>query len=119
MTAWMPDPARGSVWIVDLGDPSGHEAGFRRPALVVSVDSFNAHGLVTVCPVTRTRLPYPTRVELEPADSGLGDLSYVQVEQLRTISTARLVERVGAVDMIVMARVGRILRYLLGLSSGE
>jgi len=113
----MPDPARGSIWLVDLGDPIGHESGFRRPALVVSVDSFNAHGLVTVCPMTRTRSPYPTRVQIEPADAGLADVSYAQVEHLRTISTGRLVERVGAVDVVVMARVERVLRYLLGLAS--
>lgn len=115
----MPDPSRASIWLVDLGDPIGHEAAFRRPALVISVDTFNSHGLVTVCPVTSAMRPYPTRVELDPAGAGLRHVSYVQVEQLRTISTERLVERLGAVDLLVMARVERILRYLLGLSSGS
>lgn len=116
-TAWMPDPSRGSIWTVDLGDPIGHESGVRRPALAISVDSFNAHGLVTVCPVTTTALPYPTRVELGPATSDLRDTCYVQVEQLQTISTGRLVERVGGVDVLVTTRVERVLRYLLGLTS--
>lgn len=103
--------------MVDLGHPVGHGSGYRRPALVVSVDSFNAHGLVTICPVTATSRPYPTRIEIEPAASGLRSVSYAQVEQLRTISAERLVERIGAIDVVVMTRVERVLRYLLGLTS--
>lgn len=111
----MPDPLRGDVWLVDLGDPIGHEAAARRPALVVSDDPANVHGLAVVCPITRTRRGYPTHVELEVDPSGLGATSYIQAEQIRTISTARLVRRLGDVDVTTMHAVERCLRFLLRL----
>src|SRR4051794_32053583 len=50
----MADPARGEVWLADLGTGAGHEQQGRRPVLVLSVDAFNQGpaGLVTVLPLT-------------------------------------------------------------------
>ncbi|MFI7585682.1 type II toxin-antitoxin system PemK/MazF family toxin [Spongisporangium articulatum] len=108
-------PLRGEVWDVDLGYPVGHEAAFVRPALVVSADRFNSHELVSVCPITRTRKSYPTRVPLHPGVSGLDETSYVQVEHVRTISTARLVGRRGRVTADDLRSTARILRFLFEL----
>lgn len=111
----MPDlaPKRGDIWDVDLGNPIGHEAAFMRPAFVVSADRFNIHDLVTMCPVGRTYKPYPTRVPIEPGPSGLDVVSYIQVEQLRTVSTQRLVKRRGRAEPAHLLAVQRILRLLL------
>lgn len=106
---------RGQIWLIDLGDPIGHEAAWRRPALVVSDDPANRHGLAVVCPVGSSRRDYPTRVEVESGLSGLDQVSYVQCEQVRTVSSARLVHRLGSADLVVMAEVERALRLLLRL----
>jgi len=47
---------RGEVYDVDLGQPVGHEPGFLRPAVVVSVDILNTGpgGVVVVVPDTVT-----------------------------------------------------------------
>lgn len=111
----MRDPLRGEIWLVDFGEPIGHEAGAARPGLVVSDDPANVHGLVVLCPVTRTRRAYPTHVELEPGSSGLPSTSYAQVEQVRTVSTRRLTRRLGAADVAAMSQVERSLRFLLRL----
>lgn len=111
----MSDPRRGEIWLVDLGEPMGHESGFRRPAVIVSDDPFHQHGLAVLCPITSTRRGYPTRVELDSADTGLDQTSYVQVEQVRTISAARLVRRLGRVGPVEMAQLDRVLRLLLRL----
>ena len=103
------------MWIVDLGDPIGHEAAFLRPALVVSDDPANRHGLVVVCPIGRAQRNYPSRVEILPGISGLDEVSYVQGEQVRTISTRRLVQRLGRADVVVEHEVSRVLRILLRL----
>lgn len=100
---------------MDLGEPIGHEAGFHRPALVVSDDPANRFGLVTVCPIGRARRGYPTRVEIEPGSSGLDETSHVQGEQVRTISATRLVQRLGRADLVVTHEVERVLRLLLRL----
>jgi mRNA interferase MazF len=108
-----PTPKRGEIWDVDLGTPIGHEAAFLRPGFVISSDRFNVHGLVTMCPVGRTYKRYPTRVEIEPGSSGLDVVSYIQVEQLRTVSTARLVKRRGQAETAHLVAAERILRLLL------
>lgn len=104
--------ARGEIWLVDLGDPIGHEAAWRRPALVVSDPRLAAVGLAVVLPITRTRRGYATNVEL---DGALPVISYVQCEQIRTISTDRAVEVLGRVSPVDLARVDQVLRYLLRL----
>lgn len=109
------DARRGEVWLVGLGLPVGHEAAHRRPALVVSDDQANRHGLVVVCPIGTARRDYPSRVELEPGESGRDHTSYVQCEQLRTVSAQRLTRRLGSAGISVMAEVERVLRLLLRL----
>ncbi|MGQ0464420.1 MAG: type II toxin-antitoxin system PemK/MazF family toxin [Sporichthyaceae bacterium] len=111
----MPDPLRGEVWLADLGDPIGHEAGNARPCVIVSDDRANSFGLAMICPITRSRLGYSTHVEVEPTRTNLDVTSYVQTEQLRTISTLRLTHRVGTIDGVDLARVERSLRFLLRL----
>lgn len=108
-------PRRGEVWDLDLGDPIGHEAAFLRPALVVSANRFNVHRLVAVCPIGRTRKLYPTRVPILVGRSGLDVDSFVQVEQVRTVSTDRLVQRRGSASRTELGDVARILRLLLDL----
>lgn len=82
---------------------------------MVSDDPANRHGLAVVCPIGSARRDYPTRVELEPGQSGLDQVSYVQCEQVRTVSTARLVHRLGSAELVVISEVERMLRLLLRL----
>jgi mRNA interferase MazF len=109
-------PLRGDVILVDLGEPIGHEAGLTRPAVVVSHDRLAYVGLVTVLPVTRTRLGYPSHLEIEPADSGLHETSYVQTEQVRTISIERTVRVVGHLPAATINAINGLLRTNLGLT---
>jgi mRNA interferase MazF len=110
-------PRRGEVWLVRLDPTKGHEQAGVRPALIVTVDSFNASpaGLVTVLPVTSKSRALRTRVEIKPPEGGLNLPSFVIVEQTRTISTQRLVKALGLVKSETMAKVEAILRILLGL----
>src|SRR5262245_32085535 len=72
----MADPARGDVWLADLGTGAGHEQHGRRPVLVLSVDDFNngPAGLVTVLPLTSKVAKsrnIPAHVPIHPPDGGL------------------------------------------------
>ena len=50
----MADPCRGEVWLADLGPGRGREQAGQRPALLLSVDRFNAGPaeLLMVVPLT-------------------------------------------------------------------
>jgi mRNA interferase MazF len=109
---------RGEVWLVDFDPVQGHEQAGRRPALVLSVDAFNASaaGLVTVLPITGTPRPsIPSRIEVRAPEGGLKKTSFVIGEQTRTISTRRLARALGMVTPATMRRVETIVRMLLGL----
>jgi mRNA interferase MazF len=93
---------RGDVYLCDFGDPIGREQGFRRPALIVSHDEMARHGLPVVLPITRTKRGYPTHVELEAV---LPVTGYVQCEQIRAVSSRRLIRPVGTVGGLTMMRI--------------
>ena len=109
-------PLRGDVIFVDLGEPIGHEAGLSRPAVVVSHDRLAQVGLITVLPLTRTRLGWPSHVEIEPAESGLRETSYVQTEQIRTISTERVTRILSRLPIASLNAVDGLLRTNLALN---
>lgn len=100
----------GEIHLCDFGDPIGHEPGFRRPAVVVSRDELNRHGIALVVPVTRSRRGYATHVELEDV---LPVTSYAQCELLRSVSTERLRRPVGVLDAVQLAEVKLVLRRIL------
>lgn len=115
MASTVAEARRGEIWLLDLGEPTGHEQGWQRPALVVSSDEWNRHAaIVAVLPITRTKHGLPTRVEVEATDvNGLAETSYARCEDIRSVSERRLVRRVGVCDGLVMLGVGRVLRTLL------
>ncbi|MQA42136.1 endoribonuclease MazF [Rugamonas aquatica] len=64
--AYIPD--RGDVVWLDFTPQAGHEQAGRRPALVLSVASYNAAaGLAVCCPVTNQAKGYPFEVPAVPA----------------------------------------------------
>ena len=106
---------RGEVWLVDLNPVIGHEQSGRRPALVISDDMFN-HSLAElaiIVPITSRYKGIPTHIELET--SFLKTKSYIKTEDIRSVSTKRLVKKLGDVEAIVMRLVEERVRYLLGL----
>jgi len=66
-------------------------------------------------PITRTHRPNPTHVEVEPGVSELEEISYINCEDLRTISPMLLERRFGRAEETVLFRVGLVLRRLLAL----
>ena len=93
------NPRRGDVWLVDFGEPIGHEQGWRRPAVVMSSDHLNdsAASPVIVVPVTSTRWGLPSHVEIETGQSGLAHTSIRQRgrHQVRLTGTAGQPIRAG------------------------
>jgi len=111
-------PQRGEIWTVDFGEPVGHEQGYRRPGVVVSSDRLNASraGVVVVVPLTRTRRDLPSHVEIAPGDSGLAQASYAKSEDIKSISTERLVRRLGRAQSASLDQIGHALALLLELA---
>jgi mRNA interferase MazF len=103
------------VWLVEFGEPASRSVV--RPAVVVSADRLNESeaGTVIVVPCTTVRRDLPSHVELEPARSGLDEVSYAKCEDVKSVADERLVDRLGSVGPDTMFEISRVLRYLLDL----
>jgi mRNA interferase MazF len=85
--------------------------------LIISVDIFN-HGaaeLVVAIPTTSKAKGIPLHVEVSPPEGGLSVPSYIECEDVRSISTSRLVRKLGRVSPQTIDAVEDRLRILLGL----
>jgi mRNA interferase MazF len=107
----------GEVWFADLQAGRGHEQTGTRPVVVVSVDTFN-HGpaeLVVVVPMTTTSRHVPLHVLIEPPEGGVRQRSFIKCEDVRSISTQRLIDYWGTVTPSTLQTIQHRLRLLLGL----
>ena len=99
-------------------DPTtGHEQAGTRPALILSEDIFNEGPaeMVVVAPITRTPRKIRWHVPVVPPDGGLSSESFIQCENVRSVSKQKLKRRRGRVSPPVMQQVEDRLRILLGL----
>jgi mRNA interferase MazF len=111
--------ARGDVWWADLPDPIASDPGGTRPVLIVQANAFNRSRISTVLAVvitTNERLANaPGNVSLSPRESGLRQISVVNVSQIITADRGFLRQRIGRVRPETMARVESGLRLILRL----
>lgn len=111
--------ARGEIWLVDFGIQAERpEQAFWRPALIVSDDHLHHPDLrlLIVVPATTTIRQLSLHVVVEPEPhNGLEQVTAFQVEQVRAISTRRLVRRLGVLDAPDCHAVDEILRNALNL----
>ncbi len=76
-------PDRGDAIRLDFDPQAGHEQAGRRPALVLSPESYNRLvGLALVCPITNKRKGYPFEVVIP---DGVNVTGTVLADQVRSI----------------------------------
>ena len=110
-------PSRGEIWLINLNPARGHEQVGVRPGLVVSTNIFNhgPAGLVVILPLTTRDRGIPLHVSLEPPEGGVQQQSFAKTEDIRSVSTERLIKRWGEVSPATLAAVEDRLRILLEL----
>lgn len=108
---------RGDIHDVDLGRPRGHEPGFHRPAVIVSSDILNngVGGLVIVVPITSADYGLRSHIEIDGSGSGLDHRSWARTDQLRVVSTERILRRRGRISPGESDEIDRALRFILDL----
>ena len=101
---------RGDVWQLDLGGRAG-----RRPALIITRQGVISHvNKLTVAEISSLGKGYPTEVALGHK-ANLPKESYVQLDNIQTISKDRFLKYLGSLDAATMRTVGRKLILALGL----
>lgn len=79
------------VWLVDFGQPVGHEQGGLRPAIVVgsSVHCRFPIDMAIVVPLTTRDRGLDHHVRIDSPESGLNQPSWARTEEITTVSTRR------------------------------
>jgi len=98
------NPRRGDLIWLEFNPQAGHEQAGRRPALVVSQDSYNSKvGLALICPITSNVKGYPFEVQLP---LGLRIKGVVLADQVRSLDwQARQATLIGRVPPSVLQQV--------------
>jgi mRNA interferase MazF len=108
----------GDVVELDLGTPSGREAGFRHPAVVITAQRILEAGpnVVQVVPLTTTIRSFGSEITVQPdAENGLLHVSAAQCQHVRAVSTARLEHIRGNVGPTVLSQIRDTLGLILDI----
>jgi mRNA interferase MazF len=100
------------VWL-DFNPQAGHEQAGRRPAVVVSPESYNGKvGLALFCPLTRQRKGYPFEVAVP---EGLPVGGVILADQVKCLDwRARRAEPVASLPPEVVAEMLGKIATLVG-----
>ena len=110
---------RGDVYFADLSPVVGSEQGGVRPVLVIQNDIGNQYSPTTIVAAISTKASpkaYPFQVLISSAESGLSEDSIVKCEQIMTVDSARLTERISKLPDVTMAKVDIAIYRSLGLN---
>ncbi|AYO31960.1 type II toxin-antitoxin system PemK/MazF family toxin [Biomaibacter acetigenes] len=76
-------PEQGDIIFLEFDPQTGHEQKGKRPALVVSNNTYNKFTkLAMVCPITNTNRNFPLHVELDERTKTTGVIMCEQVKAL-------------------------------------
>lgn len=114
----MTSPKRGEIYWVDFDPARGSEQAGHRPAVVISLDSFNArmNTVVIAALTTKIRPGSPIQVYL-PAGSPLPEEGAILGFQVMTADQTRLGRYGGALTKTQLAELDQVISLCFGLKA--
>jgi mRNA interferase MazF len=112
-------PSSGDVVDLDLGTSEGREAGFPRPAIVVTAQRIldAEPTVIQVVPLTTTLRGFHSEVVIEPdAVNGLAGLSSAQCQHVRAISPRRILVVRGNVGPVALRQIRETIALILDIA---
>lgn len=109
----------GDVVDLDLGSPTGREAGLRRPVVVITAQEIldESVNVVQIVPLTSTIRPFGSEVEIEAdVDNGLASNSVAQCQHIRSVSVVRVESVRGNVGAATLAEIRDVLGLILDIN---
>ena len=106
------------IWLADLREPVGSEAGYLRPVIVLQADDMNVSRLTTylVAPLTSMaiRISVPWNFALSASTPGLTKASIAQTNLLLTVNERQLAEHLGRISLSQLRQLFACLDIALG-----
>jgi mRNA interferase MazF len=112
-----PRLAPWQVWLVDFGNPVGHEEGGARPAVIVGSVTHCRFpiGMALVVPLTARDRGLSHHVRIDSPESGLARPSWARTEDITAVSTLRFRrdEPLGTASAAEIVRLSEWLREMV------
>lgn len=109
---------RGEIYYADLSPVVGSEQGGVRPVLIIQNNIGNKHSPTTIVVIITSKMNkscIPTHIYVEKGTGGLQRNSIVELEQIRTIDSKRLGNKIGEFDKSTMLKIDSALKISLNL----
>jgi mRNA interferase MazF len=108
---------RSEVWLINLDPTVGSEIKKTRPGVIVNADGLGKLPLRIIVPLTDWKDHYEIAewmVKLIPDETnGLSKASAADCFQVRSVSTKRLIKKLGEIDQDKMEEIGFALEKVL------
>jgi mRNA interferase MazF len=109
---------KGEVWLINLDPTIGAEIQKTRPAIIVSEDAIGILPLRVIVPLTDWKEHYqiaPWMVRIDPNTSnGLRKLSAADAFQIRSVSQARFINRLGRISSERLLEILKAIQTVIG-----
>lgn len=108
----------GDIVQLELGLPTGREAGFRHPAVVVTAQRIldASPSVIQVVPLTSTIRGFASEVRIEPEPAnGLDRPSAAQCQHVRAVSASRAETVRANIGSVALAQLRDMIAVILDL----
>lgn len=107
---------QGEVYLCELGENIGYEICKLRPVLVISDSRYSQQGQAVVIPLTKNTRPQKTHYVLKKSKYNFLTFdSCLKSEQIRSISSIRLNQKLGQIDSTDIDKVKIRLKTLFSI----
>ena len=109
---------KGEVWLINLDPTVGAEIQKTRPAIIVNEDAIGILPLRVIVPLTDWKERYeiaPWMVRIDPdTTNGLSKPSAADAFQIRSVSQARFVNRMGRTSNVHLQEILKAIQTVIG-----
>jgi len=108
---------QGEIWEINLSPSVGAEIKKKRPAVIINDDAIGILPLKVIVPITAWKDRYQGAiwmVRIEPdSKNKLKKVSAIDTFQIRSISTNRLIRKIGSVSSNVLDEVKTAIKAVI------
>ena len=108
---------QSEIWEINLSPTVGAEIKKKRPAVIINDDSIGVLPLRVIVPITHWKDKFSGAIwmiRIEPdSQNRLSKLSAIDAFQIRSISTARLIKKVGLISPDILSEIKTAVKAVI------
>ncbi|MDD4049702.1 MAG: type II toxin-antitoxin system PemK/MazF family toxin [Candidatus ainarchaeum sp.] len=111
------DIKKGEIYLINLDPVIDSEQGKTRPCLIIQNNIGNKYSQNTIIASITSKIDkeYPFLVKIDKGVANLPKDSFVQLDQIRTISVKRIIKKIGSLPKDIMLKINVALKNSLDL----